>query len=113
MIESRPTFVNNKDIDIYDIVLAKTIQDSLIFSNESIEWKGQCYELAGGQKGSYLAANNLRYSSERIIKYILSNCRTFQFHDTSMASHIRNTSEVENNRYLMSDGGILLHIFIC
>lgn len=105
LIESRLTFINSKDTDVYDIVLAKTIQDSLIFSNESIEWKEQRYELAGGQKESYLAANHLKYSSERIIKYILSNCRTFQFHDTSMTSHIRNTSEVENNRYLMSDGG--------
>lgn len=104
-IESRLTFVNNKDTDIYDIVLAKNIQDSLFFADESIECKDRRYELEGGQKESYLATNTLRYSSERIIKYILSNCRTFQFHDTSMISHIRSASEIENNRYLMSDGG--------
>lgn len=47
-IESRLTFVDNKDTDIYDIVLVKNIQDSLFFTDETIEYKDQRYELEGG-----------------------------------------------------------------
>lgn len=105
LIHSRLTFANNNDTDVYAVTLEKSVQDFLVFSNESIEWRGKTYELAGGQKESYLASHELNYNSEKIIKHILSNCRTFQFHDTSMSSHIRTTTEVENNRYIMSDGG--------
>lgn len=105
VIRSTLAFANNKNSDIYDITLVKSVQDSLIFANESIEWKGKTYELDGGQKESYFVTNDLKYSSEKIIKHILSNCRVFQFHDTSIASHIRSTAEIENNRYIMSDGG--------
>lgn len=98
-------FINQKNKDVYSFSLVKAVQDSLIFSTEAITWNDRKIELASGQKESYLTSENVSYSSEKIVKMILSNCRAFQFHDTSSTSHIRNTVRIDNNRRIMSDGG--------
>ncbi len=105
IIESSLEFRNAKDIDVYSLSLVKAVQDSLIFSNESLKWNDTLYELASGQRESYLISDAVVQNSEKIVKLILSNCRAFQFHDTSYSSHIRNASALEHNHYLMSDGG--------
>lgn len=98
-------FTNSKNKDIYSFSLVKAVQDSLIFSTESIIWNDKKHELASGQKESYLLSDKAIYTSEKIVKLILSNCRAYQFHDTSDASHIRNSTQIDNNRRIMSDGG--------
>jgi predicted ATPase len=35
----------------------------------------------------------------------VARCRVFQFHDTSVTSHIRAAASVENSRFLLADGG--------
>ncbi len=105
LINANLEFKNDTNIDIYEITLAKAIQDSLIFLSESITWNGRKFELASGQKESYLTSENLKYSSQKIVRGILLNCRAFQFHDTSSTAYIRGTSKIDNNRFLMSDGG--------
>lgn len=45
------------------------------------------------------------HASERAVRAILSGCKTFQFHDTSSKAHIRSAAYIDNNRFLMSDGG--------
>ena len=91
-------FINQKNKDVYSFSLVKAVQDSLIFSTEAITWNDRKFELSSGQKESYLTSENVSYSSEKIVKMILSNCRAFQFHDTSSTSHIRNTVRIDNNR---------------
>ena len=105
LMTARLTFQNDTDTDVYDIGLVKAVQDSLIFSTEAIEWNGRRLELASGQKESFLLSEGADRQCEKIVRLILSNCRAFQFHDTSDSSHIRNTARIEQNRYLLSDGG--------
>lgn len=105
VIQASLEFKNDTNTDIYEISLARAIQDSLIFSSEALIWNGRKYELSSGQKESYLLSNEANHTSEKIIKMILSNCRTFQFHDTSPTSYIRSSSKIDNNRFIMSDGG--------
>lgn len=105
VIQASLEFRNDNNTDIYEITVARAIQDSLIFSSESLIWNGRRYELASGQKESYLLSDDATLKSEKIIKLILSNCRAFQFHDTSETSHIRSSARIDNNRFLMSDGG--------
>ena len=105
LITAKLTFCNDTDTDVYDIGLVKAVQDSLIFSTEAIEWNGRRFELASGQRESFLLSAEADSKSEKIVRKILSNCRAFQFHDTSDSSHIRNTAKIDNNRFLMSDGG--------
>ena len=91
--------------DTYEFSLVKTVQDSLMFSEENIFWFGKKYSLDGGHKESYLTSDSLKHKSENIVKVILSKCRTFQFHDTSASSHIRANCSIINNKFLMSDAG--------
>lgn len=43
----------------------------------------------------------------RFVKSLLSRCRVYQFHDTSLTSHFRDASPVDRTRYLYADGGNL------
>ncbi|AGT42689.1 hypothetical protein [Treponema pedis] len=105
LINSRLEFKTGCNINVYDMSLVKAVLYSLIFSKESIEWNGKVYEFVSRQKESYLVSNDLKSVSEKIIGMILSNCRTFKFHDTSMTSHIRSSALIDNNCFIMSDGG--------
>lgn len=105
VINASLEFQNEKNTDIYEIALGKAVQDSLIFFSESIIWNGKRFELASGQKETFLLSDEVKHSSEKIVRGILSNCRTFQFHDTSATAYIRGATRIDNNRFLMSDGG--------
>ena len=105
VINASLEFQNEKNTDIYEIALGKAVQDSLIFLSESIIWNGKRFELASGQKETFLLSDEVKHSSEKIVSGILSNCRTFQFHDTSATAYIRGATRIDNNRFLMSDGG--------
>jgi len=48
----------------------------------------------------------------RFVKSLLSRCRVYQFHDTSLTSHLRDYSPVERSRYLYADGGNLAAILL-
>ncbi|MCM1257742.1 MAG: AAA family ATPase [Roseburia sp.] len=98
-------FENKKFTDIYDFSLVKAVNDTLIFAEESITSGREKYELSSGQKESFLLTDAATHVSERVVRTILSRCKTFQFHDTSSEAHIRNTANIDNNRFLMSDGG--------
>lgn len=105
VINASLEFQNEENTDIYEIALGKAVQDSLIFLSESIIWNGKRFELASGQKETFLLSDEVKHSSEKIVRGILSNCRTFQFHDTSATAYIRGATRIDNNRFLMSDGG--------
>lgn len=105
VMSARLEFKNSKMQDVYEFSLVKTVQDSLIFSEESLAVNGKRYPLDGGHKESFLTSGSSVRSSEKIVKMILSKCRCFQFHDTSATSHIRGKCRIDDNHYLMSDAG--------
>lgn len=107
LIKSSLTFEKLGFKNIYQFTLAKSVKDSLIFLEEKINTNGNEKELAGGQKESILYAESQNYVGANAIKTILSQCRAYQFHDTSEFSHIRNSANINNNRYLFDDGGNL------
>ena len=90
---------------IYEMELARAAQDTLVFLSESVTDDGRHFELASGHKESYLMSSPSVSTGEENIRKTLSNCRTFQFHDSSSTAHIRGTSKIDNNRCLTSDGG--------
>lgn len=111
MIEASLEFENEEYINIYKFSLVKTIDDNLMFSNEVIttqkksEGADKTASLGEGHRESCLASATADKPYEKVVKGILSNCRAFQFHDTSDGSHIRSIGTLDNNRVLMSDGG--------
>lgn len=105
MISASLVFENMRFTNVYDFSLVKAVNDTLIFAEETITAGKQKFELNSGQKESFLLTDAASHASERAVRTILSGCRTFQFHDTSSEAHIRNAAYVDNNRFLMSDGG--------
>lgn len=111
MISASLVFENKNFVDTYDFSLVKAVNDTLIFEKEAItDWNKDTAqrrrkELCSGQKESFLVTGEATHKSEQVIRGILSGCRTFQFHDTSQEAHIRNAANIDNNRFLMSDGG--------
>ncbi len=105
MISASLIFENKNFTDIYEFSLVKAINDTLIFAEEAI-WSGnRKFDLCSGQKESFLLTDAASHTNERVVRTILSGCKTFQFHDTSSEAHIRNAANIDNNRFLMSDGG--------
>lgn len=107
VIQAALEFTDGDNTDIYSVYLAKTSQDSLMILNETITWNGMAYPLASGLNESCLSLDNIYVSSEKIVKQALAHCKPFQFHDTSRNARIRDASDIDNNRSIMSDGGNL------
>ena len=105
LIHASLEFENKTDTDIYDFSLVKAINDTLVFSEESIAWNGKKKPLASGQSESYLISAGATEPGETVVKHILASCRAYQFHDTSDTAHIRNAANIDDNRSLKSDGG--------
>lgn len=105
MISASLVFENKKFTNTYDFSLVKAVNDTLIFAEEVIRDGVHKFELCSGQKESFLLTEEASHASERAVRTILSRCKAFQFHDTSLEAHIRNAANIDNNRYLMSDGG--------
>lgn len=105
MISATLVFQNDKFTNTYEFSLVKAVNDTLIFAEEAISDGKKRYELSSGQKESFLLTDEAPSASERAVRAILSGCKTFQFHDTSSEAHIRSAANIDNNRFLMSDGG--------
>lgn len=105
MISASLVFKNNKFTNTYEFSLVKAVNDTLIFAEESISDGHYNYGLGSGQRESLLLTDQATRASEKAVRAILSGCKTFQFHDTSSEAHIRNAANIDNNRFLMSDGG--------
>lgn len=105
MISASLTFQNNKFTNTYEFSLVKAVNDTLIFAEEIISDGNHKYGLGSGHRESLLLTEQATHASEKAVKAILLGCKTFQFHDTSSEAHIRNAANIENNHFLMSDGG--------
>ena len=92
----------------YEFTLIGATQDTMMFTEEMIY--GNCfqYTFPTGLKESGLKSDV--YQNEipaKMISTVLSNCKVYQFHDTSATSHIRNSGYINQNEFLYSDGGNL------
>ncbi len=105
MISASLEFENETFANAYKFSLVKAVNDTLIFAEETITAGKRRFELNSGQKESFLLTDAASHASEKAVRAILSGCKAFQFHDTSAEAHIRNAAYMDNNRYLMSDGG--------
>ncbi len=108
-----------KGLDRYRFSLAHAVPDTLIFTREEVYFwrKGSAKPLEkhldpGGKESALPAMAASRkgdalHNTVRVIKTQLERKRVYQFHDTSLSSHIRKASLLHDSRYLRSDGGNL------
>lgn len=107
-IRGKLTFENNTDEDEYSFILAYAAPDKLLITEEKLRWshKGQepyVRNLKGGYEESALI--NATQPTECILRKLLSDCRVFQFHDSSATGPLRQNSNIESANYLRANGG--------
>jgi len=117
-IESAFTFTI-QDISekyIYKNQLVHTAQETLIFNNEEFQYfeNGEITNKTlnpsdSGYKESKLSDNTENQVCQKI-KDVLSQCKYFQFHDTSETAKIKRNGYIEDNIELHSDAGNLAAI---
>ena len=118
-LEAELTFETDTGLSKYVVRLVYAAVDRLIFSEERIHFLREGlmvpYEeiVEGGHRETRLTSladqpsDVGKSNPARVIRRILSTCRVYQFHDTSLSSAMRNPVYVDKNRPLMPDGGNL------
>jgi predicted ATPase len=96
---------NGNHHDRYEFLLAKAVQDTLVFAEETATFDDRKKEFGSGHRESVLSGE--RNFDNWALKDFFSGCRFFQFHDTSDSANIRNSAYIERNNYLYSDAGNL------
>ncbi|MHB1462942.1 MAG: AAA family ATPase [Armatimonadota bacterium] len=105
------SFDDESAIDTYEFQLSHGLPDRLFVSGEKVAChredkdRDQEYYLHGGGAEISLGTDE-RATSEAIFK-LLSEIRTYQFHDTSDTAKIKDRGYVDDAAYLRSDGGNL------
>lgn len=96
----------------YSFRLAHASSDTFIYTEEKFRYTSknggpvqQWYDLGAGQKESALINSEATGRTQGTVKKLLQQLITYQFHNTTFNSPIRNNkSEVENNWFLEEDG---------
>lgn len=85
---------------IYNVLVNYGMPDKLLISGEKITYqkagkdKPFEYFLEPGYKESDLSKDS--QASSKVVSYVLSNCRVFQFHDTSKEARIRQACNIND-----------------
>lgn len=116
VVQGEVEFIADRGSNFYRFILAHVRQDdTFMFTNEEVQFESaRPIPLgAGGHRESGLAELwSENEQTVRFIKGLLTRCRVFQFHDTSVTSHLRGKPFVEDARYFYSDGGNLAAILL-
>ncbi len=103
----------------YRFTLTHAQGDTLIFAHEETEfqapWHPPGHQISmvvplgsGGHRESGLAEPGAETNdTARVMKVLLGQCRVYQFHDTSLESHLRSNPLADNNGFLSDNGGNL------
>ncbi|MGB0560739.1 MAG: AAA family ATPase [Spirulinaceae cyanobacterium] len=109
-VQAKLEFLLESGTDTYEIRLFHAASDTLIFAEETLSFLGENYDspridgLGAGHKESLL--KQFSYGDDglptaKTLKYLLDRCRFYHFHDTSIDAGVRQSSYVEDKRFLM------------
>jgi predicted ATPase len=107
-IKGEMCFESDTHFDNYTFQLTHAAPDRLIINSEEIVWGAkdrshpQTIVLPSDFKESALINN--QNQTAKVIRRILTNCKVYQFHDSSAESPIRQSSRIEFADYLQSEG---------
>ncbi len=124
-MEADIRLVTPDGVNQYSFALSYGAPDRFVFTEERLRFSR---DDTGGQApwqsvGSghteariHLAAQDglpdINSTTARVIRRLLQDCGTYQFHDTSMRSSMKQRWDVSDNRSLRSDGGNLAAVLI-
>ena len=110
-IMGKLTMQNVEDTDSYQFVLSPASEDRVIITEEKIAWKRDGKEspyrevVESDYKESGLL--NSRSQTAKTVRNLLSRCKTYQFHDSSIGGPLRQSSLINAAQYLQSEGNNL------
>ncbi len=114
--EARLEFELGDASDNYSLRLIHAAGDTLLFAEETLDYKkanwdtphNQPMSLGAGHAetriGDLAAQGN---KTANVFRHILNACRVYHFHDTSPSARIRQYNYRDDNRWLMPDAGNL------
>lgn len=101
----------SKDIDVYSFMLTPAAGGRLILNKEEIVWQrqGENKPIKKELVSNFLESGlvNSNDSTGVVLRTILSRCKAFRFHDSSMGGPLRQASLVAGAQYLQSEGNNL------
>lgn len=113
-IETRLTFETKTGTTVYYARLFHVAPDELAFADENVTFHRRDREApqqrpygAGHRESGLIAKSKEGDKTAAVTRKMLSECRAYQFHDTSSTARMRQTVEVDSNFYLRADGGNL------
>lgn len=112
VIEGHIALSNESGNDFYDLKLAAAAANQLIVSEEKITWEKAKSDNAPYStilKSTFLESALVESidSTAAVIRKMLSNCKAFQFHDSSQNGALRQASLKGAAQYLQSGGNNL------
>jgi len=116
VIRAELTFATDAGENFYRFTLADSAGDRLTFTKEEVQFRRRDAERPGQPVSliqhpsdnsglTELWAEN--DATARFAKGFLQRCRVYQFHDTSVTSHLRDYTPGDQDRHLYADGGNL------
>ncbi|MGV3659830.1 MAG: AAA family ATPase [Prosthecobacter sp.] len=121
VVRAELAFATDAGINYYRFTLADSSGDRLTFTKEEVQLHRR------GAERPNPAVSLIQHPSDnsglcelwaendptaRFAKGFLQRCRVYQFHDTSLTSHFRDYSPVDQGRYLYADGGNLSAVLL-
>lgn len=105
-------FKSSKFHDKYDFTLSYATPDKLIITSEEAEYQnGKCSSPKKIKLETDFKESVLSHKQEdrtlAVIKKILSNCKVYQFHDSSQTAAIRNSCPKDVDNYLQAEANNL------
>jgi predicted ATPase len=120
VIRAELKFNSDQGVNCYRFTLADTAGDRLTFTKEEVQFlpfdgppRPVVPLISHPSDNSGLCelwAENDPLA--RFAKRFLERCRVYQFHDTSLTSHLRDYTPASQNRYLYADGGNLSAVLL-
>lgn len=112
IMESHIELSNDIGRDYYDLKLATAAGNQLIVSEEKITWKklkSNNHPYTSVLKSTFLESALVESTNPTavVIRQMLSNCKAFQFHDSSQNGALRQASLKGAAQYLQSEGNNL------
>ncbi len=110
-MEGRLSFANEEGKEFYSFSLTPAAAQRLIVAEESIRWEKNTNTTPHKQQlqSNYLesALVDSNDSTAKMIRRLLSQCKAYQFHDSSSNGALRQASMTGAAQYLQSDGSNL------
>jgi predicted ATPase len=113
-IQAELEFAAETAVDWYSMRLFHAAGDTLVFADETLKYqktgfqRPQEFSLGAGHQESRIGTEaNRDNAPAKVFRYLLSQCRVYHFHDTSLTARIRQSGFIHDNRWLMPDAGNL------